>query len=145
VIFDTWTLNCDRYAPKGKRINRDNVFLSEDAPAGRFLLRAMDHSHCFTCGKPLSPKVGHIERVKDERIYGLYPEFRGRLDRRIVRDAVHQLRRFPRKDADILTEGIPREWDVDQQTRDALILLLVSRAAFLADSIMDKLCPSDDR
>jgi hypothetical protein len=36
VIFDTWTLNWDRYSvdDKGKRrINRDNVFLSEEAPA----------------------------------------------------------------------------------------------------------------
>jgi hypothetical protein len=26
VILDTWVRNCDRYAPEGARVNRDNVF-----------------------------------------------------------------------------------------------------------------------
>lgn len=51
VVFDTWTLNCDRHPPKGvvRKPNKDNVFLSgEGARPGRFRLIAMDHTHCFT-------------------------------------------------------------------------------------------------
>jgi hypothetical protein len=145
VILDTWTLNCDRYAPEGRRINRDNVFLSEEAPAGRFLLRAMDHSHCFTCGKPLSRRVEHIDQIRDERIYGLFPEFQTRLDPRVVRDTTELLGRFRREDAETMTQAIPSEWDVDRATRNALVQFLTSRAGFLAGSIMDKLCPTDRR
>ena len=58
-MFDTWLLNCDRFSfptrnpPTKPRINRNNVFLSEEAPDGKFVLKAMDHTHCFTCGKNL--------------------------------------------------------------------------------------------
>lgn len=145
VIFDTWTLNCDRYAPGGRRVNRGNVFLSEEAPAGRFLLRAMDHTHCFTCGRPLSPRLGHIGHVRDEEIYGLFPQFQTRIDPQVARDAAEQLGRFRKTDAEAMTQGIPREWDVSDPVRDALAGFLASRAAFLAGSIIDKLCPADGR
>ncbi|QEH31801.1 hypothetical protein OJF2_02660 [Aquisphaera giovannonii] len=143
VILDTWILNCDRYAPGGSRINWRNVFLSEQAPAGRFLVRAMDHSHCFTCGRPLTPRIGHIDPIRDERIYGLFPEFRPRLDSTAGLEAARRLGEFRRSDADSLTQGIPQEWDVDRATRDALAQFLTSRAAFLGASIMDKLCPNE--
>ncbi len=143
VVFDTWVLNCDRHSPDGQRINRNNVYLSEDAPPGYLLLRAMDHSHCFTCGKPLSPKLANIGCVKDERIYGLFPEFLPWLSRDVVAQSVEKLRSFTKHDAEALTQGIPVEWDMDALTHEALIQLLVSRAAFLASSIMDKLCPVD--
>jgi len=54
VVFDTWTLNCDRYQPPPEgvagraRVNWNNVFLSGEAPAGQLLLKAIDHTHCFT-------------------------------------------------------------------------------------------------
>ena len=144
VVFDTWTLNCDRHSPDGKRINRNNVYLSEDAPPGNLLLRAMDHSHCFTCGKPLSPKIGNIDRVKDEGIYGLFPEFLPWLDCQIVAQAVEKLRSFTKHDAQVMTQTIPGEWDVDSTTREALVQFLTSRAAFLSASIMDKLCPANE-
>ena len=144
VLFDTWTRNCDRYAPKGRRINRDNVYLSESAPPGSFRLTAMDHTHCFTCGRPLTGKLAHIEQVRDERIYGLFPEFRPWLDRHVLGRSVEKLRSFTREDAETATQGIPREWDVDAATQDALMQFLVSRAAFLVSSIMSKLCRADE-
>ena len=144
VVFDTWTRNCDRHSPDGQRINRNNVYLSEDAPPGNLLLRAMDHSHCFTCGHPLSPKIANIDRVKDEGIYGLFPEFLPWLDCRIVAQAVEKLRSFTKHDAQVMTQAIPGEWDVDGTTREALVQFLASRAAFLSSSIMDKLCPANE-
>jgi hypothetical protein len=145
VIFDTWILNRDRYAPDGNRINRDNVFLSEEAPPGLFLLRAIDHSHCFTCGRPLSPKIGNIDQIRDEQIYGLFPEFRKRLDALVARDCTERLRMFRQNDADGMMRTLPREWDVEQSARTALANFLVTRAAFLADFIIDKLCPTGGR
>jgi hypothetical protein len=143
VIFDTWTLNCDRHSPDGLRSNRDNVYLSEEAPPGRFLLRAMDHTHCFTCGRALSPKLNQISHTKDARIYGLFPEFRRYVDRAVVRQAADRLGRFTASDAREMTQDIPTEWEVDQPTLKAWCEFLASRAGFLAHSIMDKLCPGE--
>jgi len=77
VVFDTWTRNCDRHPPDTtkRRPNYDNVFLSgERAPAGRFEIVAMDHTHCFTCGKSLNERIATIERIKDERVFACFPD-----------------------------------------------------------------------
>ena len=65
IVFDTWARNCDRYRPAGggepERINLDNLFLSEEgAESGKFILKAIDHGHIFSCGKPLSPSLANI-------------------------------------------------------------------------------------
>ena len=71
VVFDTWTLNCDRHSvpEEGKigklRINRNNVFLSEEAPKGRLMLKTMDHTHRFTCGRQLSRSLRNIDKIRD--------------------------------------------------------------------------------
>ena len=40
------------------RINRDNVFLSNEvAPRGKVVLKAIDHTHCFTRGNALSARL----------------------------------------------------------------------------------------
>ena len=108
------------------------------------LLTAMDPSHCFTCGRPLTVKLAHIDAVHDEGIYGLFPEFYPWLDGQVVRQTVNKLRSFKKKDAETVTQNIPREVDMDVATTNALGQFLVSRAAYLASSIMIKLCPSDE-
>ncbi len=143
VVFDTWTLNCDRHSPDGNRINRNNIYLSEDAPPGNLLLRAMDHSHCFTCGRPLTPRLNSIDRVRDDKIYGLFPEFQPWVNCQIVVQAAQKLGSFTKQDAELLTQALPQEWDVDQPTREALVQFLASRASFLSAFIMNKLCPAN--
>jgi hypothetical protein len=78
VLLDTWTRNCDRYSRVPRtRVNRDNVFLSsEGAPPGRFVLKAIDHTHCFDRGPRLSRHLVDIGNVRAEDIYGCFPEFR---------------------------------------------------------------------
>jgi hypothetical protein len=71
VVFDTWTRNCDRHPPDltKRRPNYDNVFLEELAgdASGSLRLIAMDHTHCFTCGRDLNRRLRNIDRVKDQR------------------------------------------------------------------------------
>jgi hypothetical protein len=81
--------------------------------------------------------------VKDDRIYGLFPEFTPWLDCRIVAQSVEKLRSFKQEDAHVITQSIPREWDMDNKTRKALDQFLTSRAAFLSSSIIGKLCPAN--
>lgn len=138
VLFDTWTRNCDRYPtdPARRRPNRDNVFFSrEGAPPKHFLLKAMDHGCCFTCGRDLTPRVAELANVKEEGCYGLFPEFWPYLNRDVLRGAVQILRTIAHEEARQIVTGIPREWDVAATARDALIELICRRGAFVSDSI----------
>jgi|GEM_PF-276770 len=150
VVFDTWTLNCDRYSWQGEgrtlrvRINRNNVFLSEEAPESQFMLKAMDHTHCFTCGRELSRKLREIDKIKDSRVFGLFPEFQKYLNRVRIQQAAKDLRRILRTDVARITDGVPKEWEMKTDARDALIDLVVGRAMFVADTIESQLWPQRD-
>jgi HipA-like kinase len=147
VVFDTWLLNCDRYSrpkddpTKSPRINRDNVFLSEEAPAGQFLLKAMDHTHCFTCGREWTKKLAHDDTMKHGRVFGLFPEFRKFLNRDAIVQAATDLRGITRESVTEMTQSIPKEWEVPRAARDALVDLVVGRATFVADTIESRLWP----
>ena len=145
VILDTWIRNQDRYfqrpLPEKPRINRDNVFLSEEAPEGQFLLRAIDHSDCFTNGKEILKKHLGIAETRDEAIYGLFPEFRDYLDRAAANQAVARLGQMNRATAEAIVVSIPLEWDVRKSDREALADFIVQHAAHVSRTIMTLLWP----
>jgi hypothetical protein len=147
VVFDTWVLNCDRYAPKPKgefghpRVNRDNVFFSEDAPEGQFLLKAMDHTHCFSCGRSWTRRLSQIDKLKEERIFGLFPEFRPFLKPEAVVRATDKMRSIDRATVAEMVELLPNDWDVSRGASDALIDLILGRAKFVADTIEKRIWP----
>ncbi len=138
VLFDTWLRNCDRHPldPTTRRPNRDNVFFSRDnAPWGRFLLKVMDHTHCLTCGRDLTPRIAEIGFIREEGCYGLFPEFLPFLDRDVMRGAVRTLQGVGREEVREVLDAIPRAWEISSATRDALLEFLCRRAAFVADNI----------
>lgn len=142
VVFDTWIRNHDRHPadPTLRRPNRDNVFLSETGAApGRFVLKAMDHTHCFAPGADLNPAMASIEAVKDEAIYGLFPEFVPYVTRDRVRAATRRLKNLGRDEIERIVASLPADWQVSRAARKALVDLLCDRAVFLADTIMDAL------
>ena len=139
VVLDTWTRNCDRRSPGGQRVNRDNVFLSEEAPRGKFILKAMDHTHCFTCGSDLTRRLAHIDTVKDAGIYGLFPEFQPFLDRSVFRRTMKKLSALQRSEIGDIVRKIPDEWDVSATARAAMVDFIVGRAAYLVDKMEQRL------
>ena len=145
VVFDTWTLNCDRHAPNNSRKpNRNNVFLSEEAPKGELLLRAMDHTHCFAFSNALTKRIAHIDRIQDPDIYGLFPEFRDLLDKAVVGRCADRLRQVDRDMLVKITQTIPSEWDVDRSSKEALVSLLLGRASYVAGCIIERLWPQKE-
>jgi hypothetical protein len=152
VVFDTWLLNCDRYSlPIGKplqkpRVNRGNVFLSEKAPEGQFVLKAMDHTHCFTCGAEWTSALARIDRIQDRRLFGMFPEFRNFIDddRGAVRKAAEKLQSISRGQIMSFVRTIPQEWDVKSGALDALVSFILGRAAFLAAEIERMIWPQLD-
>jgi hypothetical protein len=147
VVFDTWTRNCDRHSwPEGEamgrpRINLNNVFLSEEAPPGQFILKAIDHTHCFTCGRALTTKLATIDIIRDGRVFGLFPQFRSYMDPECVTQAAADLRRIDRSWVRSLTQSLPNEWEVARDVQDALERLILDRAGYVADKILRMLWP----
>ena len=136
VIFDTWTLNCDRhhYDLSARRSNPDNVYLSsEGVKSGQRRLIAMDHGLCFIrSGEDISPKLSHIGKVQDSNVYGLFPEFRKRLRQDIIEQCISRLRNMDLETAVAIIESIPKEWDVTRESRRAWSELIHRRAGFVA-------------
>ncbi len=147
VLFDTWTLNCDRFSRKNEEIgtkprrNLGNVFLEEEPEDGGFVLKAMDHTHCFSCGKPVSPKIFDINTIHDPRIFGLFPEFKPLIFDEELKLAVADLRKINSATLDLAFEDIPKEWEVNADTQSAMKSFLLRRAEFVCDTIGSAIFP----
>jgi hypothetical protein len=139
VVFDTWTLNCDRhyFDPAIRKPNHANVFLGTDGvEQGKSRLIAMDHGLCFIhSGQELTAKLAHIDKVKDDHVYGLFPAFRDRIRADIIMNCAARLRQVDAATVDAMIATVPREWDVPDQARQAWSELICRRAAFTADNV----------
>jgi hypothetical protein len=142
VVLDTWILNCDRYAPDRRRVNLDNVLLIQ-SPGGTagVELRAIDFTHAFTCGAEINRRISFIEKCRDARIYGLFPEFISLLDREQVRIYAGRIGGFTRAIAEDIIGTVPDEWEVDRQGRAAWATMIADRANFVANHIEGILWP----
>jgi len=141
VLFDTWTRNCDRFRPDPEKpkVNRDNVFLSsEGLPDGQTQLMAMDHTHCFNCARPLNAALSHIDLVKDDRLYGLFPEFKPFIlpHWQPLLDAVAKLGTLDKHWVRGLVGAIPAEWQVDATGRAALATQVCDRADYVKETFI---------
>lgn len=147
VVLDTWLLNCDRYPPDltKRRPNHNNVFLSAEAsPPGKFLLTAMDHTHCFTCGRELNATLSQIDRVKDPRVFGRFPQFNEFLRREKVEDAAARLSGLPRSVVETAVVEIPADWQLSNDARARLCDLVCDRADFVGRTIVESMFPESD-
>jgi HipA-like protein len=141
IVFDTWVRNCDRYAPgMGKdnkpRMRLDNLFLSADgASEGKLLLKAIDHGHIFTCGKPLRPALANIEMTKEKKLYGCFPFFRSFVSIEQICQCAKELKENCPRLCKGLLDDLPDAWEVSSETRKAIDKFLLERAAFLTDNI----------
>jgi hypothetical protein len=141
VLFDTWVRNVDRYPPNPatRNPNRGNVFLStKGLPDGQWRLLAMDHTHCFDGPGYLNARLSHIDLVKDDQLYGLFPEFKPfiRPHWPALLAAISKLQTIDRQWVDALVAGIPAEWAVDQVGRDALANQVYNRADYVAGTFV---------
>jgi len=141
VVFDSWLRNCDRYPPDltQRKANYDNVLLEELAgdEAGQLRLIAMDHTHCFGCGRDLDARVNHLDRVKDYRVYGLFPGFLPWMQRSEVEAAVADLSMLDKNMVNEIVHDLPAEWEVAAAARLALADFIFRRAGFMNEHFME--------
>ena len=109
-------------------------------PDGLFQLIAMDHTHCFTCGRDLNAQLARIDVVKDDRLYGLFPDFKPSIAARLpeLTAAVALLSTLSRASVTQLVDSIPAEWEVVQAGRTALVNLICDRAEYVAANFVAK-------
>jgi hypothetical protein len=141
VIVDTLLRNPDRYGPNGSPINLSNVFFSSEADAPNVVLKAFDFSHCITNGRDLSKSVSHIGNVKDEKIYGLFPEFQSMLNRETVVDLCKRISELEKTDFERIVNSIPSDWKVKDDVKTEISNFLYNRSDFLVNSIEATLFP----
>jgi len=142
IVLDTLILNWDRCPPidDNRRPNYGNIFLSlEGGIAGQFEMVTIDHTHCLGGGQELSRRLLGIEAVKDDRIFGAFPQFARYVKKETVREAVSKLRSLNDGVLTRILDHIPRQWSVSDSLRDHIRSFLVQRAAYLADNIEGKL------
>jgi len=145
VLCDTWLRNRDRWPglDPGKP-NRDNVYFSVEGAAPHcFMLKAMDFSHCLDRGD-LTLRLARIDSVKDDEVYGLFPEFQLYLNQAVMREGIDRLATLSRTFVREIIAEIPREWEVDDSTRDAMLRLICERAEFIKNTICEHLWPQTE-
>jgi hypothetical protein len=136
VVLDTWIRNCDRYRERPLRTNRDNVFFSRvEGMPSRVMVKAIDHTHAFTCGQDLNRAIANIDSVQDERIYGRFPEFVDYLTEGHVGLFVERLRNLDERFIQSLMDSVPVSWQLAGEARDAIRLFLHDRARFVVDTL----------
>ncbi|MCZ7645976.1 MAG: hypothetical protein M5U26_11940 [Planctomycetota bacterium] len=144
IVFDTWVRNCDRHPPdlSVRKPNYANVYLADAGRSGRSRLVALDHTHCFDCGRDLTEHLAEITKVKDEATYGLFPAFRPFLDMGQLVWCKAMLRSLSPEIVSAIVGRIPTEWQVEARAKTALERQVLDRAAFLADKIEQGWVPS---
>lgn len=141
VVLDTWLLNRDRHS--AERQNRDNVFLC--AESKKLELLAIDHTHCFgTAGGEITERISQIHNWKNEAVFGRFLEFMPFLDRKIVTQCALDLSKMDQATVQAIVAKIPEPWNVSARARAALVSLIVQRAKFVANTIVQKLFPQKE-
>lgn len=142
VVFDTWLRNVDRCPPTGspRRPNYDNVLL---APASgtveRYHLFAIDHTHCISQGAEIGQRLGGIEYVKDDRVYGAFGPFENFVTESMIEDALRDLSALDKGELRRIVDSLPPEWSVDDKIRNILFEFLCRRADYLCDAMINLL------
>ena len=129
VVFDTWIRNLDRYSEyhdtRNPASNMDNLIFSQDKRMTKMLV--IDHTHAFVEGT-LDDDLDDDDLLTEKTVYGLFPQFRQFLSRKVVQTSLEALANI---DTDTLMEildSVPREWGFSANTKDKLVRCLEYRA-----------------
>lgn len=138
VLFDMWTRNCDRYRPRadGTRRNVGNVFFAgADSAPGMFRVVAMDHSACFRCDEEIHSRLFNIDKIRDQTLFGLFPEFVPYIAPASVDLFLSRMRQIEKPVIDSIWATVPREWDCNNETtRTTMSNFIVDRGKFIGQN-----------
>lgn len=78
-----------------------------------------------------------IDKIREDRVFGLFPEFRRQLKAEVMDLCIGRLKEMDLATAGAMINTVPREWEVTQDARIAWAELIYRRAGFVADNIED--------
>jgi len=152
VVLDTLLVNNDRHprrarsnsaaehpAASSRKPNLENVMLRlvGGSREAKLELIAMDFSNAITSGRQLTSHMCLVDLIKDDGIYGLYPEWVGLLDVVVAQKCRRRLKQLTPDRVLCLLQQVPEGWDLSRDAEAAVVRLISSRAAFLADRVVD--------
>jgi hypothetical protein len=79
--------------------------------------------------------------VRDEQLYGLFPQFQDFVDRAEIRRFVTRLTQFTADVASAFISLVPQEWKISSDARSAWAAMITQRAQFVAETIETRLWP----
>lgn len=149
VVFDSFVCNSDRYLlmeKNGQKLehrNDGNVFLSHDAAPKKLRLRVYDHTHCYFAVIDATNRVP-TEKLEDPAVYGLFPEFKGFLDREVIKEAAAKLLELDSELIQSIVDSVPDEWIINSDSRDRWKEFISGRAEFVNKTIERKIFPQGE-
>lgn len=150
VVFDTWVGNFDRHCWVKKlgedfeHRNDGNVFLSNDAARGKLKFKVYDHTHCQFSVLAANPQIELAEKIEDEAIYGLFPEFRTYLNSEQVTLAAARLSEIDDDTIAEIVDSLPTSWVESRKTRSMFADFIKRRSSFVSGCIHRKIFPQGE-
>ena len=97
----------------------------------------MDHTHILTCGREPTVKLGRIDAVREDRLYGLFPEASPWVTPTNLAPFLGRLRGFVPGIARSWFAEMPREWRLEAPIEATVVDFLDGRARYVADHLME--------
>lgn len=141
VIFDTWVRNIDRCPPEDyldPTPKRDNLFFT--LKGRKFEMVAFDHTHCFV-EEELEAGLTGAHFVEDDRVYGVFPEFRPYLSERLLRRAIAALAQIDLPTIREIVGSIPHAWGPSAQVRKLWAEQIFERGQRVEEYVFARLVP----
>jgi hypothetical protein len=137
IVADTLLLNRDRFPGiLGGKPNYDNLMFSKSpTDHTKYELIAMDFSHCMHISQSINLSLKQIDSIKNEEIYGLFPDFKGFVDAEAITQYKENLKNLDEDCINTILAKVPIDWDFNQKTKEIVHDFLIRRTYFLYDNI----------
>jgi hypothetical protein len=80
-------------------------------------------------------RIAFIDNVRDEQIYGLFPQFQDLVDRAGISRFATRLTQFTADVASAFISLVPQEWDISSDARGDWAAMITQRAQFVAETV----------
>lgn len=137
IFLDTWIRNPDRHldnSPNWKNLLLVNINENEQETT---ILKIIDQERAFRFHS-LEIDVS-AQAVCDERIFGLFDEFKKVIDIETIKDVSTKLRSFSKNEIEPIFLELPLAWQVDSARASEIIDFILRRALFISETLPEKL------
>jgi hypothetical protein len=107
-------------------------------------LKAIDHGHSFRGTTWRASDLRKIDWVKDQQVFGLFPEFAAFVTRDEIQAILERAVEIQAKDVNDFLQQIPASWLLSPTESESLTEFLLQRAQYLRNSLADSIWPQSE-